>query len=159
VGDVLLPIMHSNSNGLSSTADSQRHIALLGSAMLVRLAAFGDDSNLAHMQMSGSSTSSSLGTVHYSVVSLMVQILVTHAENRPIVRQALKTLSFFVVARQHTLPYNDGPVGCEHPGAKKGMHAIFRDTGGVQVVTSALALHRHDASCKSAGLRILQACS
>jgi len=161
VGDVLLPIMHSNTNtnGLSSSADSQRHIALLGSAMLVRLAAFGDDSNLAHMQMSGVSTSSSLGTVHYSVVSLMVQILATHAENRPIVRQALKTLSFFVVARPHLLPYNNGPEGYDHPGAKKGMHAIFRDNGGVQVVTSALALHRHDASCKRVALRILQACS
>jgi hypothetical protein len=135
--------------------------------MLVRLAAFGDDSNLAHMQMSGFSTSSSLGTVHYSVMSLMVQILVTHAENRPIVRQALKTLSFFVVARPHLLPYNNGPEGYDHlkkgmhPGAKKGMHAIFRDNkpGGVQVVTSALALHRHDASCKRVALRILQACS
>jgi len=151
VGDVLRPIMYSKATALSSTADSDRHIVLLGSAILVRLAAFGDDSNLAHMQT---------GTMHHGVVPLMVKILVAHAENGPVVHQALKTLSFFVVAHpHHVLPYNAGLVGREHAGAKKGMHAIFRANDGVRVVTSALALHRHDASCKRVALGILQACS
>jgi len=151
VRDVLVPIMYSNSACLSLTCDSDRQIALLGSAILVRLAAFDDDSNLAHMQMPG--------TMHHGVVSLMVKILVKHAEHRPIVHQALKTLSFFVVANPHVLPGNAGLVGREHAGAKKGMHTIFCANHGVRVVTSALALHRHDASCKRVALRILQACS